>query len=735
MRSWVSLCAIGLACCGRGETVKQTPTVDSTTTSAKGQGVLSASTGYPSTRVREILEAELSRRIDGLRPEDQKSRSVVVRRAAARAFARIRGPKARAGLLHALADEDEMVVAWGAYGIGDQCAGYRDAAVRALLAALAVWPAKQGEPRKESDLNANRAIVRAIGRCASNFSEPALVRLLRGKVGPRHAAIAALGDVASQRHKLREETFVALLKIAAGDASSAADAYAFYPYGRVAHLPPSVVEKTREVAAAALAKRGIGRVFAIVALGRTEPLAVKSLRSVIGDAKSFDATERAEAIRAVVRFGQVGQRALHKLLPKLIPAEDAVSLSTMVSADFGVLLTLLTSLREVRSVRGQLRRLTARTAPAGAPASILRRLSWMRCSAARLVAERDYDAKLLRDCDLTRSGSIGARAMVAALGIDGTKLRGRRLARWREYATGDKIRARQDAIAQIAAHPEIRGVGAVLASALSSKYPGVVAAAAEVVNKHPQRGRRPGRAGRQRGTQAVDAGVRKALLAQLREQGPERDIEALSAVAQAVSALGLDEAKPALKRMCQSPYETLRQHARQALVALGGGRGKISCPAPKAGLPPAAELDHLLTQPVTVQLQTDAGALTLTLEPSLTPLAVTRVIDLVKRGYYDGMVVHRVVPGFVSQFGSPTADGYGGAPKAPAMPCETSPLHYGRWRVGVALAGRDTGSSQLFVTHASFPRLDGRYAQVGTATGPWDALVEGDRITRATAKE
>jgi cyclophilin family peptidyl-prolyl cis-trans isomerase len=99
------------------------------------------------------------------------------------------------------------------------------------------------------------------------------------------------------------------------------------------------------------------------------------------------------------------------------------------------------------------------------------------------------------------------------------------------------------------------------------------------------------------------------------------------------------------------------------------------------------------------------------------------------------MVVHRVVMGFVSQFGSPTSDGYGGAPGALPMPCETSPLHFGAWRVGVALAGRDTGTSQLFVTHASYPHLDGRYAQIGTATGPWDALVDGDRIVRAKLEQ
>jgi cyclophilin family peptidyl-prolyl cis-trans isomerase len=100
------------------------------------------------------------------------------------------------------------------------------------------------------------------------------------------------------------------------------------------------------------------------------------------------------------------------------------------------------------------------------------------------------------------------------------------------------------------------------------------------------------------------------------------------------------------------------------------------------------------------------------------------------------MVVHRVVPGFVVQFGSPTADGYGGAPERAPLPCETSPLHFGPLSVGVALSGRDTGSSQIFVTLGSFPHLDGRYAWLGTATGPWAALAEGDLIreVRVSAK-
>ena len=71
-----------------------------------------------------------------------------------------------------------------------------------------------------------------------------------------------------------------------------------------------------------------------------------------------------------------------------------------------------------------------------------------------------------------------------------------------------------------------------------------------------------------------------------------------------------------------------------------------------------------------------------------------------KSGYYDGMVVHRVDPGYVTQFGAPFGDGYGGPEGKASIPCETSPLPFAPLTVGIALSGRDTGSSQLFVMHA-----------------------------------
>ena len=110
-----------------------------------------------------------------------------------------------------------------------------------------------------------------------------------------------------------------------------------------------------------------------------------------------------------------------------------------------------------------------------------------------------------------------------------------------------------------------------------------------------------------------------------------------------------------------------------------------------------------------IVFKTDAGVeLTVFLEPELSPITATRIASLVKSGFYKGIVVHRVVPGFVVQLGDPDGDGYGGA--GTSLRCETSPVPFGLLDVGMALAGRDTGSSQFFVTLSRTP------GEVRTAT-------------------
>jgi cyclophilin family peptidyl-prolyl cis-trans isomerase len=685
----------------------------------------SASGAPQADRAGELLRAELTRDEAAVTSADLSSRDVTVRRAAARALARMRRASARDRLLGSLHDEDEEVVAWAAYGLGDICAAGRGPIVNALAAAAA---ARAG-PGPERGLSAQRAIVRAVGRCGDEASEALLASW--ALLGDEHAvaAIHALGDIARAHKRLREETYVVLLELAEGDAAAAGVPDAFYPLGRAEHLrSPSVIERTCDLAKKALSQPGPARVYAIRALGRCDEAAVPLLAGVLADA-SYSPGERAEAARNLARFGRDGQDALADALPKLIPDEN----TAVGSPAFALALTALDQLTIVKSARPALTRLAELKPPAGAPEALLRRFSWLRCTAAKLLAERDYRAPSLRACDLSLAeadrakdplpGSIGARAIVSAIGVDAAKISGDRLAAWRAYAVGGDIRAREAALNLLGVHDEIGESAAVLAAALKTTEPGLVGTAAEVIGKHPPRAQADG---------GVHPEVALALVARLDGQGPAADLEVLGTLIDAAGALKLEAAKAALIGHCKSPYAKIREHSEKALAAIMGASSPKCAEAPPLPLP--IELDRRLDAPVTIELDTDVGTLELMLDPALAPIAVTRAADLARNGFYQGIVVHRVELGFVTQFGSPSADGYGGVSGLPSLPCETTPIAFGPLSVGVALAGRDTGSSQLFVTHVATPHLDGEYAELGSASGPWDALVDGDVIRAARVK-
>jgi cyclophilin family peptidyl-prolyl cis-trans isomerase len=422
-----------------------------------------------------------------------------------------------------------------------------------------------------------------------------------------------------------------------------------------------------------------------------------------------------------------------------------VALTSLVGEDFGVLLSTLDALADPAPVKKTLADLASLPPPPGAPAQVLRRVSLARCSAAKVLAGASIHDKLLVECDAAPSGGAGHRAMVEVL--DRAEITGPRLAVFRERVREGDLRAREAALGLLEKHDEVEGAAAILAEALAAPEVGLVASAATVIAKQPQRAmeeRARVRKVRRRGKKKVDiesatpepsvasAPVVAALLAALGRPSAENDPESVDSVIDAVGALALKEAKPQLLSLCRSPYPTTRDRAAKALGLIGEKR---TCEAPPEGGYAPYELDHLARAPVTVTLDTDAGALTLTLAPTLAPVAVTRIADLVRAGYYDALVVHRVVPGFVAQFGAPLGDGFGGPPGKPALRCETSPLPFEPLSVGIALSGRDTGSSQIFVMAGRYPHLDGRYALLGTAAGPWAALAEGDVIRKATVSD
>ena len=713
-----------------------------------------ASATATASRLDAILVAEQRRAAVGVTAADQQSRDVAVRRAAARALARIGGAGARPGLLRALADEDGEVVAWGAYGLGFSCKGHEKESTSALVArGLSLSRPPAGAPVPVIEPGA--AIARAIGRCGAEESEPTLVAWLAGAREQAVAAAFALGDLASSTQKLREETLVALLNVAAGSAAAPPVAEALFPVGRLEHVPLTVVDRIREVATARLAGPGDARLFAVRALGRAGEGAAPELARVLGAAGSFTPAERAEAARGLARLGKPGQRALAAALAGLVPSSDPVALTGLVGEDFGVLLTTLESIADPSPARKPLTELAALPPPPGAPAQILRRVSLLRCGAARTLAGADFRDKLLVACDVTPTdpdggaspaGGIGARALVDVIGR--AAITGPRLAAFRARVLEGDVRAREAALELLEQHDEVEGAAALLTQALTAPEGGIVATAAGVLSKQPQRGvdeRSPVKKGKRRGKKKIvdlqnvaeppspSPALVKALLDALARPAVDTDPEFADAVIDAAGALALKDARPRLEALCGSPSPTTREHAAKALGLLGGD--KKTCDAPPEGSPPPPDLDHLARAPVTLTLDTDAGVLTLALDPALAPVAVTRLADLARSGYYDALVVHRVVPGFVAQFGAPFGDGFGGPDGKPALRCETSPLPFAPMAVGVALSGRDTGSSQLFVMQGRYPHLDGLYALVGTAGGPWAALAEGDVIRKVTVAE
>jgi cyclophilin family peptidyl-prolyl cis-trans isomerase len=106
-------------------------------------------------------------------------------------------------------------------------------------------------------------------------------------------------------------------------------------------------------------------------------------------------------------------------------------------------------------------------------------------------------------------------------------------------------------------------------------------------------------------------------------------------------------------------------------------------------------------------------------------------VRLAERGYFDGLVVHRVVPNFVIQDGDPTGTGSGGP--GYTIRCEYNRLRYEAGMVGMALSGKDTGGSQWFITHSPQPHLNGRYTIFARVVRGMDVvhrIVQGDRVRK-----
>lgn len=123
------------------------------------------------------------------------------------------------------------------------------------------------------------------------------------------------------------------------------------------------------------------------------------------------------------------------------------------------------------------------------------------------------------------------------------------------------------------------------------------------------------------------------------------------------------------------------------------------------------------------------GEISLELYPEKAPITVENFVNLAKSGFYDGLIFHRVIPGFMIQGGDPLGSGFGGADKNikgefSANGVEND-LSHERGVISMARANDpDSASSQFFIMHADGKFLDGQYAAFGKVTDGMDVVDE-----------
>ena len=144
-----------------------------------------------------------------------------------------------------------------------------------------------------------------------------------------------------------------------------------------------------------------------------------------------------------------------------------------------------------------------------------------------------------------------------------------------------------------------------------------------------------------------------------------------------------------------------------------------------------------LTNPpvsTTVFIDTDRGSIEIELAVLDAPLTADNFIALARKGFFNGLGIHRVVPNFVVQDGDPRGDGEGGP--GYTIRDELNQRPYLRGAVGMALDWKDTGGSQFFITHSPQPHLDAKYTVFGRVVSGADVVdkIQQWDVIRARAR-
>ena len=167
-----------------------------------------------------------------------------------------------------------------------------------------------------------------------------------------------------------------------------------------------------------------------------------------------------------------------------------------------------------------------------------------------------------------------------------------------------------------------------------------------------------------------------------------------------------------------------------SMLLMTGCSGSAGTPASNGKPAPKAETDKPATPPAKnriARMETNKGVIRIQLFEDKAPITTKNFIDLANKGFYDGVIFHRVIDGFMIQGGDPTGTGRGGP--GYKIPDEFHPdlKHDGAGILSMANAGPNTGGSQFFITLGPTPHLNNRHAVFGK-------VIEGLDVVKAIGK-
>jgi cyclophilin family peptidyl-prolyl cis-trans isomerase/HEAT repeat protein len=625
-----------------------------------------------------------------------------VRRRTALAIGRVGLAEGAAPLAALLGDDDPEVRQMAAFALGllgPSAKDQKDALVKALTDES---PLVQGSAAEALGLIGDAGAADAIGRMvAQNIQAGALAKTDGDDEGRRDTpdAAARLGVYALVRLKAYTQLSAAIF-----DANGQLRVHAW----PVAFALQRLEDKRSQNALVALAKdpNPYTRAFAVTGLGRLRDRAsLDVLLPMLADNAGGNRSVLIEAIRAV---GRIGDPSAIAPLLKIIQTKD-VEPHVKLEA-----VTALAGFHELSSA----------SVP-GLADTILDLVTdaqpGIRAAALRAEASIDPDGFMSVLSGLEPDPHWTVRAALAS--VLATMPQEKALPRLTAMLNDGDQRA-VPAVLNALVRLKAPGVGAILLQKLKADDPVVRVAAANGVGEVKPEG----------GAQA---------LADAYKFG-ERDgtYIARGAALAALAKFGAAAAVPVLKEALADKDWALRVRAAQLVKTLvppaNGGPPLADAdtairPAPTTVPADLYSAPRLVDPQVSTQayIDTDRGTIQIEFAVLDAPLTVESFVTLARKGYFDGLTIHRVVPDFVVQDGDPRGDGEGGP--GYTIRDELNERPYLRGTVGMALDWNDTGGSQFFITHSPQPHLDAKYTVFGRVISGMDvvdAIQQGDVIRK-----